>query len=185
MIEEMAVEGLTLEESVRALEDAIRPLGYERGYIITEDGRVRQEATGSGVDVYMHLAGMQIGEVSLHNHPKSGWSPPSPGDWQMMLENPVGEMRIVSEDWTYILKAPIGGWKKGQRCREYWTGEKLRFSVRLPDMLKMVPAKIETMLPHWYSEEQRRTEGSEMMHQAWSALARETGAEYRRVRVQR
>ena len=183
MLEEIAPIGPqvgagALELKVATLQEEIRNLNFERGYIIGVDGGVRQAALGSNKDVYLRLAEMRPGEVSLHNHPACGWSPPSPDDWQMMLANPVSEMRVVSTGWTYVLKAPVGGWDKGHRVREWWTGERLRFSVRPVDMVAMIPAKIEAALPHWYSPERRRDEGSEMMHAAWSALARELGAQY-------
>jgi hypothetical protein len=171
-----------LAEALRAIEAEIRDLDHERGFILTSEGKVRLEATGSENDVWLGLGTMQVGEVSVHNHPslRGGWHPPSPVDWAVLLDFPVGEMRVVSEHWTYHLKAPVGGWPLNHRFRRYWTGEKMRFGLNLKEMVAATAPRIEAQLPHWYSAERRQEEGSELMHKAWESIANEVGAEYGR-----
>src|ERR1700694_4559658 len=87
-----------LMEALRAVEAEIRDLDYEKGFILTPEGKVRLEATGSENDVWLGLGTMRPGEVSVHNHPslRGGWHPHSPVDWAVILDFPIGEMRVVS-----------------------------------------------------------------------------------------
>jgi hypothetical protein len=178
---ELEVEGgRGLDRTLRMVEAKIRNLDYERGYIITPEGRIREEVEGTQTHVWLGLGAMQAGEVSVHNHPREGWHCPSPVDWEVMIACPVGEMRVVSEHWTYSLRAPAGGWPLNYRFRRYWTGEKMRFGLNLKEMVGAVGRRIEEQMPHWYDAERRRSEGSEMMHQAWQVIAQEVGASYSR-----
>jgi hypothetical protein len=54
----------------------------------------------------------------------------------------------------------------------------MRFGLNLKEMVEAVGGRIESILPHWYDQERRREEGSELLHKAWSAIAGEVGAEY-------
>jgi hypothetical protein len=164
----------------REVEIRIRKLDHERGYIIGRDGRVREETIGEDRRVDMDWASIVQGEISVHNHVVDDFSPPSPRDWLMLLDWPAGEMRVVSENWTYTLKAPAGGWPFNHRFRRYWTGEKMRFGLNLKEMIVAVPRRINDLLPHWYDDERKRQEGSELLHQAWMEIAREVGAAYSR-----
>ena len=186
----MVGEGLTvadgggLEARLREVAARIRGGGLERGYILANDGSVRQVAQDGGVGhVWLAVPGMRRGEVAVHNHVAEAWSPPSPDDWLAAVGS-EGEMWVVSAEWDYWIRPPATGWPVGRIFKRYWTGQRALLALNLTEMIKAVPGRIEAQLPHWLNDEQRRTQGSEAMHAAWSWIAQEVGADYGRVRVE-
>ena len=97
-----------LSSALRAKENAIRNLDVEHSFVFDDKGNVVFSAVGDRNSVSMAGA---ADKVTLHNHPIGGSF--SQKDVESVLYGNEKEMRVVSGNYTYSLKRPAGGWKKG------------------------------------------------------------------------
>src|SRR5437879_10945203 len=91
-------------------------LGHEEAVALRSDGAVLLAKRGRGSSVSFTDAEMDVmwqAAVFTHNHPAGGSF--SPQDVAMACTLEVGEIRVVTAEWTHLLRPGAAGWD-----RAYW-----------------------------------------------------------------
>ena len=97
-----------LQSALRSKENAIRNSDVEHSFVFDDKGNIVFSAVGDHNSV---VTSATTDNITLHNHPGGGSF--SKKDVESVLYGNEKEMIVVGGNYTYSLKRPAGGWKKG------------------------------------------------------------------------
>lgn len=104
------------QKALKVEEDAIRNAGVEHGLVMDEKGNIIWKGTQNKKN-RVSLGGDLTNNITVHNHP--GGSSFSKTDLMNTAYNNESEARVVTGKYTYSIKRPKEGWRKGG-----WVGDK-------------------------------------------------------------
>jgi hypothetical protein len=122
--------GHDLPAAVAEHEQRIRALPHEATVALDDEGRVLLAKQGGGSTVTFTAAEaerMRGAAVFIHNHPAGNSF--SPQDVSLACTLEFRELRVVTEQWTHILRPGPAGWSKRDWSRLDEAGQRAFLAV--------------------------------------------------------
>jgi hypothetical protein len=131
----------SMQKVLKAEEEAIRRQGVEHGLVMDDKGNIVWKGTQNKKNRVV-LGASITDRITVHNHP--GGSSFSKTDLMNAAKGNELESRVVTSKYTYSIKRPKEGWRKGG-----WVGDKFYSNNALA--YKKAKAIVDKRVKQYYS----------------------------------